>query len=369
MDTDEDIPFTLELVDLNDNPIDDDILVWTMNGEDITATMFTDDFVWSGVRDEGLYVIRASSGSFYDEITVNISHGRALVVAHEASANSVEAGQKLTVRMTGTDVAGNTFSQDVSWAHPTETLVKTGIGTYSYTAAKEGEYDLAYELPGAQGGSWSITVAHSALSEIIIVIDTTAIEQQETVTISLTAFDDYGNPVAVPIGSALAVEATGRGEVTEVNSTTFAIKTLDEGEQTISVSTVISGQIVSNSVTYNVSGTIPGFFASGGPLYYVAGGLGAFVIVVLLVLVIVLFRRSTEGYDEEEWDEDDEEDGEVRKSDPEIPELESATESTQSADGDDSYRVDDDGTEWWEDEHGIWWFKEPGDEDWREWTE
>ena len=369
MDTDEDIPFTVKLVDLNDNPIDDDILVWTMNGEDITATMFTDDFVWSGVRDEGLYVIRASNGSFYDEITVNISHGRALVVAHEASANSVEAGQKLTVRMTGTDVAGNTFSQDVSWAHPTETLVKTGIGTYSYTAAKEGAYDLVYEYPGAQGGTWSIAVAHSALSEFIIVIDTTAVEQQETVTISLTAFDDYGNPVAVPIGSALAVEATGRGEVTEVNSTTFAIKTLDEGEHTISVSTVISGQIVSNSVTYNVSGTIPGFFASGGPLYYVAGGLGAFVLVVLLVLVIVLFRRSTEGYDEEEWDEDDEEDGEVRKSDPEIPELESATESTQSADGDDSYRVDDDGTEWWEDEHGIWWFKEPGDEDWREWTE
>ena len=372
MDTDEVIPFKVELVDFNDNPIDNDILTWTMDNEDITATMFTDDFVWSGeTRDEGLYVIRASdsNGLLSDQITVNISHGRALVVAHEASANSVEAGQKLTVRMTGTDVAGNTFAQDVEWVHPTETLVKTGIGIYSYTAAKEGPYDLAYELPGAQGGTWSITVAHSALSEIIIVIDTTAVEQQETVTISLTAFDDYGNPVAVPTGSALVVEATGRGEVTEVNSTTFAVETLDEGEHTISVSTVISGQIVSNSVIYNVSATIPGFFASGGPLYYVAGGLGAFVIVVLLVLVIVLFRRSTEGYDEEDWEEDDEEDGEVRKSDPEIPELESATESTQSTDGDDSYRVDDDGTEWWEDEHGIWWFKEPGDEDWQEWSE
>jgi hypothetical protein len=271
--------------------------------------------------------------------------------------------------MTGIDIANNTFAEDVTWTHPTETLVKTEVGTYTYTASKEGEYDLTYEFPGALGGNWSITVAHSALSEIIIVIDSTAVEQQETVTISLTAFDDYGNPVAVPTGSALAVEATGRGEVIDVNSTTFTIKTLDEGEHTISVSTVISGQIVSNSVTYNVSATIPGFFASGGPLYYVAGGLGAFVIVVLLVLVIVLFRRSTEGYEEEEWDEDDEEDGEVRKSEPEIPEHESATESEQSAEGDDSYRVDDDGTEWWEDEHGIWWFKEPGDEDWQEWTE
>ena len=33
------------------------------------------------------------------------------------------------------------------------------------------------------------------------------------------------------------------------------------------------------------------------------------------------------------------------------------------------YSVDEDGTEWWEDEEGVWWYKEPGDDDWKEWRD
>ena len=36
---------------------------------------------------------------------------------------------------------------------------------------------------------------------------------------------------------------------------------------------------------------------------------------------------------------------------------------------DDSYRVDDDGTEWWQDDDGYWWFREPGQEDWQAYDE
>ena len=31
--------------------------------------------------------------------------------------------------------------------------------------------------------------------------------------------------------------------------------------------------------------------------------------------------------------------------------------------------VDEDGTEWYEDEVGVWWYRDPGMEDWAEWTE
>jgi hypothetical protein len=31
--------------------------------------------------------------------------------------------------------------------------------------------------------------------------------------------------------------------------------------------------------------------------------------------------------------------------------------------------VDEDGTEWYEDEVGVWWFRDPDMEDWVEWTE
>ena len=31
---------------------------------------------------------------------------------------------------------------------------------------------------------------------------------------------------------------------------------------------------------------------------------------------------------------------------------------------DDSYRVDEDGTEWWQDDDGAWWYRPQGEEDW-----
>lgn len=48
-----------------------------------------------------------------------------------------------------------------------------------------------------------------------------------------------------------------------------------------------------------------------------------------------------------------------------------ATQEIESdeADGDDSYRVDDDGTEWWRDDDGYWWYREPGQDDWQPFDE
>jgi hypothetical protein len=36
---------------------------------------------------------------------------------------------------------------------------------------------------------------------------------------------------------------------------------------------------------------------------------------------------------------------------------------------DDSYRIDDDGTEWWEDEKKQWWHRQPGEGLWSKWVE
>ena len=36
---------------------------------------------------------------------------------------------------------------------------------------------------------------------------------------------------------------------------------------------------------------------------------------------------------------------------------------------DDSYRVDDEGVEWWEDEKKLWWYRKPGDDRWSKWIE
>jgi len=39
------------------------------------------------------------------------------------------------------------------------------------------------------------------------------------------------------------------------------------------------------------------------------------------------------------------------------------------SDADDGISVDEDGTEWYEDELGVWWYREQGWDDWAEWQE
>ena len=41
----------------------------------------------------------------------------------------------------------------------------------------------------------------------------------------------------------------------------------------------------------------------------------------------------------------------------------------ESEEEDDGISVDENGTEWWEDEEGVWWYREEGWEDWAVWEE
>ena len=51
---------------------------------------------------------------------------------------------------------------------------------------------------------------------------------------------------------------------------------------------------------------------------------------------------------------------------PEVqPEAEPEEDTSWMAD----HRVDDDGTEWAEDENGTWYYRQPDESEWSEWTE
>ena len=43
---------------------------------------------------------------------------------------------------------------------------------------------------------------------------------------------------------------------------------------------------------------------------------------------------------------------------------EMGVEVEQEGDDDETYRVDEDGTEWWQDDDGAWWYRPQGEEDW-----
>jgi hypothetical protein len=46
-----------------------------------------------------------------------------------------------------------------------------------------------------------------------------------------------------------------------------------------------------------------------------------------------------------------------------------AVEEQQTEQSDDGITVDENGTEWYEDEVGVWWYREQGWEDWAEWQD
>ena len=207
----------------------------------------------------------------------------------------------------------------------------------------------------------------------------------DSFSISVVAFDEYWNIIDVP--SSSRVEASGRADVTNNGQGNWKIETLDEGKQTATISV---GSI-SDEVNYTVEGNIAGFFAAGGPLYYVAAGLIALIVVALLVFLVRLVRGDGEYYDDDEEDDYSfEQDSEPVKdftkttisNTPVVPtppptppsqQEEVAEDFEKSADEDLSwavdYRVEDDGTEWGQTEDDIWYYRESGGDDWVEWTE
>ena len=154
----------------------------------------------------------------------------------------------------------------------------------------------------------------------------------------------------------------------------------------------------------NQTASAPDDSSSGNTMLIVGGIIG--VAVLGLVVFIVLRIRNS---DLEDWEEDDldfepevEESGRVSKplpvgvaldefedktivdDSPDRPDVisefdeeeayeeyeeDTVAEYEESSDEDSGITVDEHGTEWYEDEVGVWWFRDPGEEDWSEYVE
>jgi hypothetical protein len=188
----------------------------------------------------------------------------------------------------------------------------------------------------------------------------------ETFEIEVRTFDAWENEVPVPPDTR--VELTGRMTSQPGENGHWTITSMDDGEQTVTVSVhsaEASGKII-------VDGTFMGFFESGGPLYYAGGVLAILVVLVLLVVIVMVLRSGNSEYDD---DEDEDEDGYYQEESVQSPgpvgvgpEGPPQNAKPEMEDWMTDYRVDDDGTEWAEDDAGSWWYREPGSE-WAEWTE
>ena len=399
---DESISFSSELSDFDGNTFDQSILSWVLvdksSGEesDITTLLTANGMVWeatiAGNWQIYAYSINNRGQNLTSSFDISVGHGVALYIEVVASAASQDAGGEVGLTVYGYDSDGNKFPQTVAWKE------NDGLPYNINSTDNEAEY----VFNGRVSGNYSISATYAASTDVVdvtvyslsipkyISVNTskTALEQLDSLSISVIAFDEYWNIIDVPASSR--VEATGRGEVTNNGQGNWKIETLDEGKQT---ATITVGS-VSQQVNYTVEGNIAGFFAAGGSLYYVGAGL---ILLIALAVVAVGFRflrGSGDYYDDE--DDDDYDFGydvdtavssaavtiaqEVARppssppSKPEPitkpePEPEIEQESGDSEDWMIDYRVEDDGTEWGQADDESWYYREAGQSEWVEWSD
>ena len=397
---DESISFSSELSDFDGNEFDPSVLSWILvdqsNGleSDITASLTSNGMIWeastAGEWQIYAYSINNRGQNLTSSFDILVEHGVALSVEVVASATSQDAGGEITLMVYGYDLDGNKFPQTVSWKEndglPYNINSTDVEAEYVFNGRVSGNYTLS-ATHAASTDSVDVTVYSLSIAKYISVnASKTALEQLDSLSISVTAFDEYWNIIDVPASSR--VEATGRGEVTNNGQGNWDIETLDEGKQT---ATITVGS-VSQQVNYTVEGNLGGFFAAGGSLYYVGAGL---VLLIALAVVAVGFRflRGSGDYydDEEEEDYDFGYDVDTAVSSAAVvntqevarppsspptkpepvsePEVEVEQESEGSEDWMIDYRIEDDGTEWGQADDEAWYYRESGQSEWVEWSD
>ena len=408
---DDGVQFSVAASDAESNPIPTDAFTWAIDNEAGTSTDIGDalraaGLVWdatlvgnytvsvTGLTDAGTPIVRS--------VDLVIRHGVAVALEAPEPGYVLTAGDHASISVTGFDADGNAFPQDVLWTEAGATapdINATDEATYDYFARRAGDHSLTYAVNGVEG-VWSVTVrAQATVDRFVLDLSTTSVEQLGTVTVTVSAFDAFDNPIPVPPST--------RADLTDVDATVTAqgdgvwtIETMNKDTQTI---TITVGTVTA-SADIMVEPTMAGFYAANSPVSYIGTALGAIVAVTLLVLVLRVLRSGSDDYDDDEYDDDDDDDapgptgpapgptgaapgpsgpapgpsgpapgpsGPAPDTDKPVPDIEHeetedpvAEEATES-----EYRVDEDGTEWYEDEAGTWWYRAQGEDDWHEWTD
>ena len=393
IDADNSLQFVPQLADSDGNLIDISIITYTLEEYDstefesvISATNITDIIVGNGglweASTEGYWTITAwaiseSGYNISQTVSITVEHGDAVSVDIDVVADTAKAGDVYTLTITGTDNDGNTFLESVLWTQNNKAVpastIEGGSGIYNWSATTAGEHTFKFRSPSGALNEWTVVVtAHQTVSRIDLTIVDEKVMQLESFEIEVHTFDAWENEIPVP--PETQVKLTGRMTAEAGANGFWTITTLDESEQTVTVS--VDGVEVSDTIV--VEGTFMGFFESGGTLYYAGGILAILVVLVLLVVIIMVLRSGGSEYDDDEDDDDYEYEEESQKPaavgpsgpGPSGPGPGGPPPSTPVVeDWMTDHRVDDDGTEWAEDENGSWWYREPGASDWDEWTD
>jgi len=394
---DEHVDFSVSLSDGDLNALDASRLTWLFEDlnsgsvVDMTSSFEADAYHWEattvGSYRITAFVVNADGFNYSKQVDLSVYHGVAVSLDHALDTLSEDAGESIDIAITGTDSDGNTFPQDVEWTEDGTTssriVPRADVGAYTYQASVAGEHVMVYSTPGATNTFDLSIQPQMVVAYLEVALSKTTVDQQASIDITVEAKDMFYNPIPVP--SSARVDSTGRGTVKELGPGQWRVTTLDSGPQTI---TVTAGQ-VSENLEIEVTGTFGGFFAAGGVLYYIGAVLVGLIAVVLLVLLVMALRS---GRDDDDWDDDYDEDedepapargpsGPAPGTGPSGPAPGTGPSGPgpsgpppQEEEKEDTswmveHRVDDDGTEWAQNEDETWYYREPGQTDWIIWED
>ena len=383
---DDSISLTVVAKDMQQNVVQADSLRWylhdlsvssppgecgaSLDSDEITTEVESTGSWAAGV--EGTYRICAIQNGYQDSINADVSHGVAVRIWHVAEKDLMVAGEMVDVQLYAEDSALNRFEiGESSWDDPLVwDIDNDNTGAYVFMQATVGIYELEY-THNALSEIWTVEVIAANLDYIVLTADKTEAEQQGVLLIYAFGYDEWNNqvplndPYIVASGHEYVVTGPQSWEITLIASGASSITVADQGE--------------SASVAISSIGTIPGFFAAGGPLYYAAGAMiGLLVLALLLFVVVILRRGGSDDYDDYDDDDDDDDDDDIGgtvagpsgpaagPSGPAAGPSEAPAEEVEEQSGDeDGVTVDEDGTEWWEDsDDGTWYFRTPEMDDW-----
>lgn len=394
---DEHVDFSVSLSDGDLNALDASRLTWLFEDlnsgsvVDMTSSFEADAYHWEattvGSYRITAFVVNADGFNYSKQVDLSVYHGVAVSLDHALDTLSEDAGESIDIAITGTDSDGNTFPQDVEWTEDGTTssriVPRADVGAYTYQASVAGEHVMVYSTPGATNTFDLSIQPQMVVAYLEVALSKTTVDQQASIDVTVEAKDMFYNPIPVP--SSARVDSTGRGTVKELGPGQWRVTTLDSGPQTI---TVTAGQ-VSENLEIEVTGTFGGFFAAGGVLYYIGAVLVGLIAVVLLVLLVMALRS---GRDDDDWDDDYDEDeddsapargpsGPAPGTGPSGPAPGTGPSGPgpsgpppQEEEKEDTswmveHRVDDDGTEWAQNEDETWYYREPGQTDWIIWED
>ena len=403
---DDDIIISVTTKDVNGNIVSSEGLEWWIHDTSISQPAAdcgassdsvriqngTVEGIFSQPASEiGEFIICAAENGYQARGTATITVGSSVAIWHESDDDTTIAGGILDIALWARDADGNEFRVTTTGWNGSEWIEGHEDGAYRYAGTVAGAYTLEY-TDGRLTGEWQVTILASSLNRVELDLSKTTAEQLETVVLTAAGYDEFDNPVPVPNAQVMAI---GHEVDPGAAAQTWNIRLIEVGSHRI----LVSSSGITAQVDVEVLGTVAGFFEAGGPVVYAGAAVIGLIMLCVIVLVIVIVRRgSGDGWDEDDFDEDDE--GALPHGDsqtqpqatasapmavpsagpmtgptagpapglapgpgaaPMEPSYFEEPEEPAEVDG---ITVDDDGTEWWEDEQGIWWYRTPEMDDW-----